>query len=256
MSQWDPGQYERFKNERSRPFYDLLALVVTRPSMRVVDLGCGTGELTAELHQRLGAIETIGVDSSETMLQKSAALATANLRFERARIEDWSPHSPLDLVFSNAALHWVDDHPALFARLVTFLAPNGQIAVQMPSNDDHPSHRAAAEVASESPFREALGGFVRRFPNLAIDEYARLLDELGFHDPNVRLQVYLHHLTSRDEVFEWTRGTLLTAYLERLPKELHAPFLARYREALRACLPEEHPYRYPFKRILVHATKA
>src|SRR5271155_5157212 len=122
-SRWDPEQYERFKAERSRPFFDLLALVRPRPGMRVVDLGCGTGELTFDLHAKLGARETVGVDSSETMLAKGASLAREGLRFERGRIEEWKPEAPVDLVFSNAALHWVDGHEALFARFKDALAP-------------------------------------------------------------------------------------------------------------------------------------
>lgn len=255
-SPWSPDQYERFKDERSQPFFDLLALVAPRPSMRIVDLGCGTGELTRELHLRLGARETIGVDSSETMLAKSAAFATSTLRFEQGAIESFAPAAPVDLVFSNAALQWVEDHEQLVPRLASFLAPGGQLAVQIPANDGHPSHTVAAEVAAEAPFRDALGGYRRVFPNLSIAAYARLLDRIGMRAIHVRRQVYLHHLASRDEVAEWTKGTLLTAYLGRLPEALRAPFEARYREALRAALPDEHPFVYPFERIHFRAERA
>ena len=251
MSDWDPAQYARFEAERARPFHDLVALVTPRPAMRVVDLGCGTGALTAELHRRLGAEETLGIDSSAAMLGKAPA-SIAGLRFERADIEAWSPRAPLDLVLANASLHWIDDHPALLARLVSWLAPRGQIAVQMPANDVHPAYRAAAGVAREEPFAEALGGWTRTFPNLAIEEYSILLARLGCVDPHVRMQVYLHRLPSRDDVAEWTRGALLTAYFERLPAALHEAYLARYREALRACLIDERPFPFTFRRILFH----
>src|SRR5262245_47830693 len=72
---WNPCQYERFRNERSQPFFDLLDLVQPRPEMRVVDLGCGTGELTRELHRRLAARETVGIDNSPAMLARTAAFA-------------------------------------------------------------------------------------------------------------------------------------------------------------------------------------
>lgn len=255
VAEWDPGQYARFEAERSRPFFDLLALVEPRAGMRVVDLGCGTGKLTAELHHRLGAAETIGIDSSEAMLAQSAAQAGPSLRFERADIETWSPSSALDLVFANASLHWIDGHPALLARLASWLSPGGQLAVQMPANDVHPAYRAAADVALQDPFSSALGGWVRALPNLAIEDYSVALARLGFVDPHVRTQVYLHRLASRDEVLEWTRGALLTAYLERLPRELHEPFLARYREVLRARLPDERPYLFTFRRILFHGAR-
>src|SRR5690242_11102314 len=104
---WNPAQYERFKEERSRPFFDLLALVRPRDGMRVVDLGCGPGELTRAMHEKLRARETIGVDSSESMLGKAGALAGAGLTFERGDIATFGDRGTFDLVFSNAAIHWV-----------------------------------------------------------------------------------------------------------------------------------------------------
>lgn len=254
-SEWRPEQYERFKDERSAPFFDLLALVQAHPGMNVVDLGCGTGELTRALHERVGARATLGIDASETMLARSSAFASASLRFEQRAIETFTPDAPLDLIVSNAALQWVDAHEALVTRLASWLAPGGQLAVQIPANDAHPSHRLAAQVASEPPFHEALGGWTRVFPNLSIAGYARLLDRLGLQRVHVRRQVYLHHLESRDAVAEWTRGTLLTAYLGRLPLALRAPFEARYRDALRDALPDERPFVYPFERILFRAER-
>ncbi|HEY2509688.1 MAG TPA: methyltransferase domain-containing protein [Polyangiaceae bacterium] len=249
-SPWDPAQYERFKGERSRPFFDLLALVRPRPGMRVVDLGCGTGELTRELHLRLGAAETVGVDSSESMLASSASFAGEGLRFERGAIEAWAPHGELDLIFSNAALQWVEDHPSLLARLRRALRAGGQLAVQVPANQDHPSHAAAQEVAREAPFRDVLEGFERTVPNLKVEEYRVLLDRLGFVDADARLQVYGHSLASRDEVVEWVKGTFLTDYARRMPADLYVRFLDRYRELLLPRLEDQKPYFYPFKRIL------
>src|SRR5258707_10500899 len=144
---WSPNQYERFKGERAQPFHDLLALVEPRPGMRVVDLGCGTGELTRLMHEQLEAAETLGVDSSAEMLAKAAAFAGTSLHFEQTPVEGFGGHEPFDLLFSNAALHWVEDHPALFARLTTMIAAGGQLAVQMPFNHDHVSQRVAAQLA-------------------------------------------------------------------------------------------------------------
>ena len=118
---WNPAQYERFRDERSRPFFDLLDLVQPRPEMRVVDLGCGTGELTRELHRRLSARETIGIDNSPAMLAKSAAFAGDGLRFEQKDIGTFASEADFDLVFSNAALQWVPDHEPLFRRLTAAL---------------------------------------------------------------------------------------------------------------------------------------
>lgn len=256
MSDWSPAQYERFKDERSRPFFDLLALVQPREGMRVVDLGCGTGELTRAMHDRLGRAETLGVDSSEAMLAKAAAFGGGGLRFERGDIGTFPADARYDLVFSNAALQWVDDHPRLLPRLAAILAPGGQLAVQIPANDDHPSHQIAREVAREAPFREALGGHERVLPNLTLDAYATLLHRLGFAEQTVRMNVYAHLLGSRDDVIEWVKGTLLTDYEKRLPPALWPAFLARYRERLLPELDDERPYFYPFKRTLFWGRRA
>src|ERR1700690_2329494 len=113
---WNPDQYERFRDERRQPFFDLLALVRPRPNMRVVDLGCGTGELTRLLHDRLQASATLGLDSSAGMLERSQAFAGDGLRFERGDLTAFAPSEPYDLVFSNAALHWAPAHPELLRR--------------------------------------------------------------------------------------------------------------------------------------------
>ena len=254
-SDWNPEQYGRFRDERARPFFDLLDLVQPRPDMRVVDLGCGTGELTREMHRRLAARETVGIDTSPAMLARSAVFPGDGLRFEQGDIGAFSADSAYDLVFSNAAIQWVSDHESLFARLATALTPVGQLAVQMPANNDHPSHVTAFALAGESPFRDALGGYARQWPVLTPEAYAALLHRLGFARQHVRLQVYGHELESRAAVIEWVRGSLLTDYEKRLPAELWPEFLSRYRERLLSRLEDTRPFFYPFKRVLMWGSR-
>lgn len=254
-SGWNPDQYARFRQERSQPFFDLMALVRRRPNMRVVDLGCGTGELTRLLHDDLQARETVGLDSSSTMLARSAAYAGHGLRFELGDVGHFVADPPYDLLFSNATLHWLPDHAALLERLMHALASTGQLAVQVPANHDHPSHIVAAEVATEAPFREALGGYVRVPSVLQPEEYATLLDRLGCVAQHVRLRVYAHHLPSREDVVEWVKGTMLVDYQQRLSAELFVRFLERYRARLLPLLEDRRPYFYPFKRILFWAQR-
>lgn len=244
---WSPEQYARFKDERKQPFCDLLALIEHRPRMRVVDLGCGTGELTRELHEHLGAEETLGIDNSETMLLRSGSLGGEMLRFERGDIEAFVTDRPYDLVFSNAALHWLSDHEKLFARLTNFLSVNGQLAVQMPANDDHPSHRIAAEVASD------FGVAPRPDFVLSPERYAELLFRLGYARQHVRLQVYGHVLPEPEDVIEWVRGALLTHY-ESLLGNRFGEYLDAYRTRLLAALGSDRPYFYTYKRVLLWGT--
>lgn len=248
---WSPEQYERFRAEREQPFWDLLTLIDARPGGRVVDQGCGTGVLTRELHRTLQASDTTGVDSSRSMLQRAAEINEPGLRFIEGDIAVWSPPLPCDVVFSNAALQWVDDHERLFARLVSFLAPGGVLAVQVPANWDHPSHTIAADVALEEPFASATGGYARVAPVLAPEAYAQLLHDLGLRSLHVRLQVYCHELGSTADLVEWTRGTLLTDYQPRMPAALFDEYVRRYRERLFERLGERGPYLFAFKRILM-----
>jgi len=241
---WNPVQYERFKNERKQPFRDLLALVEPKPRMRVVDLGCGTGELTRELHQQLSAHETIGIDNSETMLLKAATFGREMLRFEKGNIEAFVTDRPYDLIFSNAALHWVPDHERLFKRLAGFLTMDGQLAVQMPANDDHASHIIAAETAA------SFGAEPRRDFLLAPQRYAELLHELGFQRQHVRLQVYGHLLESSRSVVEWVKGSLLTDYEKQLGAR-YPEFLQKYTTKLIEKLGDRRPYLYTYKRIVI-----
>jgi trans-aconitate 2-methyltransferase len=252
---WNPEQYQRFSDERRQPWDDLTALLTPLARPRVLDLGCGDGALTAELHARLGASETVGVDSSPAMLGQATPRTGAGLRFELG--DAGHPGGgPFDLILSNAALHWVPDHAALLPRLAALLAGGGQLAVQVPINEAHASHREAAATATEPPFAEVLGGWRRESPVLPPEWYAEALFRLGFVERRVRVEIYGHRLASRDEVVEWVRGSLLTDYQRRLPEALWPRFLARYRERLAAALPDERPFLYTYRRLLLWGRRA
>ena len=208
---WSPDQYERFRSERQQPFDDLLTLCHPVPGGRVVDLGCGTGDLTKILHEEMAAEQTVGIDSSPAMLARaqSAYADVAGLSFKQGDIATWLDEG-LDLVFANASLQWIDDHLNLLARMRTALGPDGQLAFQVPANFRHPSHLLAQAVANEPPFIDALYGDVPadrgRFV-LSPELYADLLYELGAKDQVVRMEVYGHELESTSEVVEWVMGT-------------------------------------------------
>jgi trans-aconitate 2-methyltransferase len=246
---WRPTQYEQFKDERARPFFDLLSLVHPVPGGRVVDLGCGTGELTRVLHEHTQAAATVGVDNSTAMLERAQTVSAQGLTFVAGDLSTYA-NGTFDLIFSNAALHWSPDHPALLARLFGMLSPGGQLAIQVPANEDHASHASAREVAAQSPWRERLAGWARVSPILAPQAYAEVLHRLGSVEQHVRLQVYGHVLPSREGVVEWVKGTTLTDYERRLPPEQFPEFLAAYRERLFSQVPDDTPYFFTFKRIL------
>ena len=250
---WDPAQYERFKAERSAPFYDLLGLVQSVEGGRVVDLGCGTGTLTGDLHKTVGAAQTVGIDNSDAMLAEARAVNAPGLTFEHGDIETFGTDGvQYDVVFSNAALQWVPDHPATLRRWTQAVADGGQIAVQVPANVDHPSHTVSAALGAEL-LDDPPPDPVSRV--LTAEAYAELLHELGYTEQHVRLQVYGHVLPTSADVVEWVKGTSLTRFKKVMDAAQFDAFIEEYTRRLVATIGERAPYFYAFKRILVWARR-
>lgn len=246
---WDPGQYNRFADEREQPFWDLARLLQPVSTPKLVDFGCGDGRLTAALHAHVGAATTLGVDSSNAMIDDAAAHATDDVTFELGDIGQWEQPTTYDIVFANASLQWVPDHPAVLARWVRSLAPGGQIAVQVPSNADQATHRIAAELGAEllaDPPPDPVASNV-----LPPEQYARVLDEVGCVDQTVRVQVYAHHLGRTSDAVEWVKGTMLTRFKEPLGPDGWNEFVERFRERYVAEIGDRSPYFFPFKRVLL-----
>lgn len=249
---WDPDQYLRFQSERFAPFRDVAGLIDARPGLRVVDLGCGTGELTAKLAGMLPESDVLGIDRSAEMLEKAQDLAAPGLRFEQASIEEVS--GEFDLVFSHAALQWVPDHPSLLQRIWAMVAPGGQLAVQLPSNHSHRAFQLVNELRETAPFSDVLTGEEARPASLRIDEYGRILFELGGEDMTVFEKVYHHVLENADGIAEWMSGTALLPIFAALSDEMRADFMDRFRVGLRDAFPGS-PVYYPFRRTIFYARK-
>ena len=248
---WDAKRYEQFAEQRYAPFDDLARLISVRPGLRVIDLGCGTGELTRRLADALPNSDVLGIDSSAEMLGRAQEFARPGLRFEQRAIEDVA--GEWDVVFSNAALQWVDDHRSLIPRLSSLLRPGGQLAVQVPSNFDHPTHRLIDELASQEPFRTALDGWgtnwSRSRPVLSIEQYAELLYAQGATEIVSFEKVYPHVLPDAGALADWMSGTALVPYMERLTDGLRQEFIERYRSRLGETFPQS-PVFYGFRRTL------
>lgn len=252
-STWDPEQYQRFSTQRTQPALDLLALVEPLAAgARVVDLGCGPGHLTAMLADRFERASVEGVDCSDTMLERAKAIVHPRVRWSQADIAE-HPIESADLVFSNAALHWVANHRCLFSRLRDGLASNGQLAIQMPDNFAQPTHTIAASLAGTDAFAEALGGRRSGAKVESLEWYAKLLHELGFARQLVQHRIYLHELPDREAVFEWVRGSMLSWYRAELGS-FYPAFEQAYREQLLTALPNARPFVLAYRRILLWAS--
>ena len=229
-STWDPAQYMNFSSERLRPALDLLAQVPLAAAGHVVDLGCGTGNMTAILKRRFANADVLGVDGAESMLAKARA-ANPDCRFETGDFRNWAPANPPDLIFSNAALHWVTDHAILFPRLLSCLAPGGILAVQMPAMHDAPLRMLQNDVARQGPWarHQDDAGYARGL--LPVEAYYDAIRPL-VASLDIWQTTYLHVLTGEDAVAEWAAGSSLRPFLDKLPPDLTGPFRAAYSAAL------------------------
>ncbi len=250
---WDPEQYELFDVWRRRPAHDLAAALPSLDPRTVVDLGCGGGHLARLLAGRWPDADVLGVDNSPAMLTWAEGTAS-RVRWQRADLRTWRPQWPVDLLISNAALHWLDDHERLFPELLETLAPGGVLAVQMPRNFDAPSHRLLYETAAEGPWAAKLDKVLRHAPVHAPQDYYDWLSPLAKR-VDIWETEYLQVLNGDVPVLQWTRGTTLVPVLETLAGEELDAFLAAYRAKLETAYPQ-HPdgnTLFPFKRLFIVA---
>ena len=254
---WDAGEYLKYSAERARPFADLLAQV-RRPEARfIADLGCGTGSLTRSLTQRWPIARVVGVDSSPEMLAQAVPLSVpGRLEFVQGDIAHWSPHEPVDLLVSNAALQWVSGHDALLPRLAGMLAPGGTLAVQMPNRFQTPSQMAVEETATDPRWASSLQNVgLHRESVMPITWYVHRLHDLGF-SVNAWETTYIHVLTGADPVLEWLKGTGLRPLLERLGPDEGGEFLRVLGSRLQAAYPARGTVTlFPTPRLFFVATR-
>ncbi|MFJ3586371.1 trans-aconitate 2-methyltransferase [Streptomyces sp. NPDC090127] len=265
---WDPQQYLRHSGHRTRPFLDMLSRIPRLPSVatpaRIADLGCGPGNVTAQIADRWPDAHITGFDLSPDMLERAEkdwAGTTAGggwLDFRPADAAHWTPEEPYDLIVSNAALQWVPNHPESFAPWIDALKPGGTFAFQVPANFTAPSHALLGELCDMPQWRDRLHGEGRRFVHILDPaDYLLRLTELGCAT-EVWETTYSQLLTGEDPVLDWVKGTALRPVLTALEGDQAATdaFLTQYRDLLRAAYPPgPRGTVFPFRRIFAVATK-
>jgi trans-aconitate 2-methyltransferase len=248
---WDPLTYNKFKKERYQPFYDLLSHVHTKPGMSILDLGCGTGELTAIAAEQFPGCRVLGIDRSAEMLQQIPQ--QQNLSFAQISIEEQLQRDQKwDLIIANASLQWINDHQQLFAKIIAGLSPGGQLAVQMPSQKENLLNQLLYKLVHEPPYYEILKTVIRHSPVLTLDEYTQLLFNNGANDVLVYQKVYPILATSSDSFYDFIAGSALVPYMEKLDGPLKTDFTKTFKERIAACFTAS-PMVYSFKRIILVA---
>ena len=282
---WNPDQYLKFAGPRFRPAQDLLARV-HHPNPKVVyDLGCGTGNVTQLLASRWPEAQVTGVDDSASMLEKARADAP-HITWQQQSIADWSPEHPADVIFSNAALHWLGQHDTLFPRLMRCLAPGGVLAIQMPRNFEEPSHTCVTDTIRSGPWADQLAHMITPSPVHTPEFYYDVMSaaqaeqqaRVASHTPNQPVAQttpsanapitrsghassldiwetqYQQVLTGPNPVKEWTKGTWLKQFLDALTTESDkAAFEQAYAQRVAQAYPERANgvTLFPFKRLFI-----
>jgi trans-aconitate 2-methyltransferase len=235
---WDAGQYLKFEDERTRPALDLLRRVPLRHAECCVDLGCGPGNSTTLLVKRFPKARITGLDSSAAMVAKARERLPA-IPFDLGDLRHWTPAERFDLIFANAVLQWLPDHPTLLPRLASHLKTGGCLAVQMPDNLDEPSHLLMAQVATTGRWSTALAGAATARETLgSFEDYYACLQRAGCR-VDIWRTTYVHALDGADAIVEWFKSTGLKPYLDPLPPTDRAAFIERYRAELARSYPPQ-----------------
>ncbi len=253
MATWDPEQYDRFADERGRPFFDLTSRIRITPKS-VVDLGCGPGNLTATLATRWPDAAVLGVDNDAAMLAASALHTSPQVRFERGDIASWNPSEPVDVIVANAALQWVPAHLTVLPRLVAALNPGGALALQVPGNFDDPHHLAIRQVMARPRWQRELASLPERsLSSSPAMVYQAELSYLGC-EVDTWETTYVHVLHGENPVLEWVKGTALRPVLSALGAESAQEFCSELSHLLAAAY-GSHPWGtpFPFKRVFAVA---
>jgi trans-aconitate 2-methyltransferase len=252
---WDPAVYLRYGDERLRPALDLLGRIDADAPGRVVDLGCGPGNVTAILKRRWPSADVLGIDGSAAMLDKARA-AAPECGFAQADFGTWTAAVAPDVIYTNAALHWLDGHAALFPRLLGQLAPGGVLAVQMPAMHAAPIRALQHVVAAEGPWAPLLRDVGGAPPILETGQYCDILRPIS-SALDIWETIYLHALTGENAAVQWASGTSLRPFLDPLPEDLRARFLAAYAAAIAPHYPRraDGTTLLPFRRLFIMARR-
>lgn len=252
---WDPKIYLAFGGERTRAAAELVQRVICESPRSVADLGCGPGNSTALLAARWPDAEIDGIDNSSAMLRE-ARESGVRARWIDADVAEWAPDAPCDVIYANAALHWVPGHAVLLPGLVSNLSRGGILAFQMPRNFREPSHAIMHELAGEPRWADKLKRVGDWWNVLEPERYHEILEPLC-ETIDIWETRYLQRLEGEDAVYRWVLGTGLRPYADALDGTEREDFLKEYRARVARAYPPRSSgvTLFPFQRLFCVAKK-
>jgi trans-aconitate 2-methyltransferase len=265
MPDWDPELYNRFRAYRSEPVTMMLGRLQLGRRERIVDLGCGTGEHSAELARRCSEGHVVGIDSSPAMIERALKLRASldselrqRLQFELADFQNFEADRQYTLIFSNAALQWVSDHRRILVAAYRALRDNGRIAIQMPANEHETAQLMMRQMAAEAPWSGMVGGV--RTPSdenvLPAATYTEILADIGFSEVSCFYHTFHHPMGTPAEVVEFCRSTSLRRFLDPLPPAQQPAFIAALTQRLENAYGTIGPLTFTFRRLFLWGRRA
>ena len=245
---WDAGLYDGKHAFVWQLGAALLELLTPRPGERILDLGCGTGHLTAQLAD--AGAEVVGLDSAPAMIAQ-ARQAYPHLRFEVADARNFAFPEPFDAVFSNAVLHWVREPEPVIACVFRALKPGGRFVAELGGRGNVRALAAALEGAAGAA---GCRPFVSPWYFPALGEYAALLERGGLEPTFATLFDRPTPLQGEGGLRDWI-AMFAGEYLGSLPPDRREEFLAKVEELARPVLYRQGTWTADYRRLRVVARR-
>lgn len=256
VREWDPQQYLQFEHERTQPSIDLVARIPLEDPKTIIDIGCGPGNSTQILRKRWPHADIVGLDKSVKMIER-ARLDHPDQTWMVGDASTLAPDRTYDIVFSNAAIHWIPDHHRLTPRLFQIVRKDGILAIQVPANYESPLYKIILNVARSSKWSAFTSGGDELITYHKAEYYYNQLVSLA-QDIALWETTYYHILKSHQDLVAWYKSTAMKPFLERLPTDDNRK---EFEQAVVTECKEQYPPQsdgrilYPFKRLFFTARK-
>lgn len=220
---WDAGTYDRISAPQQRWAGEQLDRVSLRGDEIVLDAGCGSGKVTAELVRRVPGGRVYGVDAAPSMVRHTREALGDRATILCQDLAELELPEPVDVVFSNATFHWLPDHDRLFAALHRNMKPGARLVAQCGGRGNIDRFRRLSDdVAAQAPFAPYFTDWVGPWNYATAQDTARRLTDAGFSDVNTWLQ---ERPTALSDARPFITTVCLVRHLDRLPPDMHEPFL-------------------------------
>lgn len=256
MSDWKPDLYMQFKSERTQPSIDLVSKLNIIDPKNIIDIGCGPGNSTQILANRWPNSNIIGIDRSESMIEK-AKHDFPNQKWELANASEYTSSRKFDIIFSNAVIQWIPNHEKLFKKFYNMLSQSGVVAIQIPQFWDMSLGKIIDDASKLPRWEEKISEISNLLTMQSYSFYYDILSNL-FNSIEIWETDYIHIMEGHLSILNMIRSTGLKPYNDKLEldsdiKEFEAVVLSQIKRAYP--IQKNGKVLLPFKRLFITAVK-